>query len=147
MGVSTKLYLNTRWGLDDIKAIMERTQGKKVKIKSNHDIAPGFFTFTTGGQDVSVFINDQIPTGTATMLMMYATDEAHKLLKGIADVLGGILMDSDYDGQCQLINGAMYEEDGLPYFVKYAIIKDGIDPKDTQALLDSKKAWHERCGK
>ena len=34
MGVDTKLYLNTRWELDDIKTVLERTQGKKVTIRS-----------------------------------------------------------------------------------------------------------------
>ncbi len=147
MGVDTHLYLNTRWGLDDILDVIERTQGEKPKIRSHHDFAPGYFSLDFKGHSLNVFTQSQLPTGTVTYLSFSSNPKGIKILRDIANTLGGILMESDSDGKCEVIEGNMWEEDGLAYFLKYAIVHDGIDPNDIKALADSKQKWHKRVCK
>jgi hypothetical protein len=85
------------------------------------------------------------PLGTATLLDMHSDDEAHKLFKDIAENLGGIFMNNDIDMNCKIINGKAWEEDGLHYFLRYAITQDGIDSHDIMGLLKSMNAWYEKC--
>ena len=143
MGVDTKLYLSTRWEADDIKTVLERTSGETVTVRSNHGIAVGFYSFDVGNRSIWVHLNYHTAVGPLTMLAMRADEESHLLLRRVALTLGGLFMRYDSDEQCELIEGAMNEHDGLPYFVKYAIVNDGIDPRDIDALAESKKRWHE----
>ena len=147
MGIDAHLYLNTRWGLDDIVAVIERTQGEKPQITSHHDFAPGYFTFAFNGRMLNVHTQTQLPTGTVTLLSFRSNPQGIKILRDIAETFGGILMESDSDGNCEIIEGNMDEENALAYFLKYAIAYDGIDPDDLAALVNSKQRWHERIGR
>lgn len=144
MGVDARLYLNTRWGLDNIKDVIERTQNTKVEIRSHHDFSPGYFSFDFKDRMMNVHTYSNFPTGQVTHLSLCSNPEGIKILKDIAEVLGGVLMEQDYDGKCELIDGAMTDDNALPYFVKYAIVNDGIEPDDTEAFLESKQNWHKR---
>lgn len=144
MGVDAHLYLNTRWGLDDIKTVIGRTQDTEVAIRSHHDFAPGYFSFDFKDRMLNVHTYANFPTGQVTLLSLRSNPEGIKILRDVAEVLGGVLMKQDSDGECELIDGAMTEEDALPYFVKYAIVQDGINPEDIDALVESKKEWHKR---
>ena len=147
MGVNTHLYLNPKWRLDDILNVIERTQGEKPEIRSHHDFAPGYFEFGFKGRSLNVHTQTQLPTGVVTLLSFRSNPEGIKILRDIADTLGGILEERDSDGQCEVIEGNMWDEDGLAYFLKYAIVHDGIDPDDIEALADSKQKWHKRIDK
>ena len=144
MGVDTQLYLSTRWEADDIKAVLERTCEKEVDVISHHNISVGFFTFNVGQRRISVFMNNFTPLGSLTLLSMRADEESHRILKGVARTLGGLFMPYDTDGLCDWIDGGMNDHNGLPYFVKYAIVEDGIDPHDADELLASMKRWREQ---
>ncbi|MFA5937401.1 MAG: hypothetical protein WC822_06025 [Candidatus Paceibacterota bacterium] len=147
MGVDTKVYLNTRWNLDNIKTIIERTQNTKVEIESNHSFAPGYFTFTLPEKKRIIHVHSYTttPLGTATLLSMRSDEEGKQILKGIAEVVGGMFMDNDVDGKCDFIMGALTDEDGLGYFVKYALVHNGIDNHDIKGLLKSMNDWYDRC--
>ncbi len=147
MGVDTHLYLNTRWDLNDIIKVIERTQNKKVEVKAHEGMILGYFDFNVGERRIFVHLNSQTPIGSATYLSLHADEEAHKILKDIADVLGGILEYFDSDGKCEMIDGSLWEEDGLPYFLKHAIIEDGIDNHDLPALKQSISNWYDQCDK
>jgi len=147
MGVDAKLSLNPRWGLDDIVKVLERTQKQKVKVESCHKISAGFYYFNVANRNIAVFVNALFPTGSVTELSLSSDKQGIRILRDVANVFGGVLMESDSDGNCELINGAMFEHDGLPYFVKYAIVHDGIKPDDTQAFIDSMRKWHKEVGK
>jgi len=143
MGVDAKLYLNPRWGLDDIIKVLERTQKQKAKVESCHKISAGFYYFNVANRNIAVFVNTLFPTGAVTELSLRSDKQGIKILRDVADVFGGVLMESDSVGNCELINGTMFEHDGLPYFIKYAIVHDGIKPDGTQAFIDSMRKWHE----
>ena len=144
MGVDTHLYLNPRWGLDDILTVIERTQGEKPEIKSHHSFAPGYFSFDFKGRSLNVFTNHQLPTGAVTYLSFRSNPEGIKNLRDIAGVFGGIIMESDSEGLCEVIDGSLWDEVGLAYHLKYAIVNDGIPPDDIEALFSSKEMWHKR---
>jgi len=146
MSVTTNLYLNTRWELDDIKKVIERITGEKVEVTSNHDTSIGFYHFILPKmqRQISVFTDSRTPIGHATSLSLGANEQGHKLLKDIAEVFGGIYIDNDCEGKAEIINGAMDEGDALPYFIKYAIVDDGVDADDINGFLKSMHTWHQR---
>ena len=146
MGVNTHLYLNTRWGLDDILDVIERTQGEKPQIESHHSFAPGYFTFEFKERRLNIHTQSQLPTGVVTLLSFSSNPEGIKILRDIAKTFGGILMESDFEGKCEIIEGNLCEEDGLAYFLKYAIVHDGIEPDNMEALVRSKQEWQTRIG-
>lgn len=137
MGTSTILYLNPKWEIRDIADVLERTQGKEVQIEPQSVSIVGCFNIFVGDRRIFSIVNNRTPIGTMTYLSLGANEEGKKILRDIAEVLGGLFMDNDYDGKCELITGNADEDDGLPFFLKYAIVKDGIDPKDTEAFLKS----------
>ncbi len=148
MGTDTHLYLNTRWGLDDIKKVIERTQNAKVEVIAHSDnMLLGYFHFTVGERQIFVGTNCQTPIGTATYLSLSANEQAHKIFKDIASILGGILEYYDSDGKCEMIRGAMDDDDGIPYFVKYAILVDGIQNHDFKGLIKSINKWYDEYDK
>ena len=144
MGVDARLYLNVRWGLDDILNVIERTQGEKPEIRSHHDFAPGYFSFQFKGRNLNVHTQTESPVGFVTMLSLGSNPQGISILKAIAEVLGGILEENDYNGDCEMITGNMSDGDGLAYFVKYAVVHDGIQPDDLKGFIKSKQAWHNK---
>ena len=145
MGVDTHLYLNPKWELRDIITVLERTQKKPAEVKVHNGSLLGCYEFYVGKNKRRIFVivNTDLPTGAVTYMSMNSDDESLKIFRDVAKVLGGILMERDSDGECEIIEGNMNEEDALPYFLKYAIVDKGIDPDDTQALLKVKKQWEK----
>lgn len=142
MSVDTKLYLNPKWELEDIITVLERTQGKKVKVESCHKTSPGMFHFNVGDRMITVFTNHETPIGTVTYLSLGANNEAIKIFRDVAEILGGLLQPEDTREIHEMIQGKLDDEDAMPYFVKYAILHDGIEPDDLKGLLDSVKKWY-----
>ena len=149
MGVDTHLYLNSKHELRDIATVIERTAKTKVVIESQHNINPGYFIFQLPElkRMIHVHVNTTTPIGNCTLLDFSANEQAHDIFRKVADVFGGIFMDNDCDGQCEFIPGQLDENNALPYFIKYAIIHDGIEPDDIQALIKSMSDWYDRCDK
>jgi len=145
MSVDTKLYLNPRWELRDIVTVLERTTQKEVTIKhcDGKELLDCFEVFV-GKRRIFLIVNSSLPTGSATYMSLGSDDEAIKIFKDVAEVLGGILMENDCDGECEIIEGAMWEEDKLPFFLKCAIIDDGINPDDIDALKKFVTEWKNK---
>jgi hypothetical protein len=148
MSVDTHLCIGTRWSLEDIKKVLERTQNTKVEINYTHTPEMQRWEFKVGKNDRSMFVHIQYqtPIGQATMLSLGHNQQAIKIMRNIAVVLGGYLEESDCDSTGEMIHGRMDENDGLPYFVKFAILEEGISHDDLEALTASIKKWEERIG-
>ncbi len=150
MGEDTHLYVGHRWGADDIKAVIERTQATKVEVQSHHDIGIGYFDFTfsvgKNSRRMHVHTDASLPTGPATLLSLGANPQAVEIMRAIANCLGGILEPSDSSGDCQVIDGSFTDEDGLQYFLKYALVHDGVEHDDEQGFSESMAAWRKEMG-
>ena len=129
MGVDTGLYLSNRWDLDDLKNVIENHLGCPVKIESTLASFPNYqvFNFTYKGEQRSLNVHSatMTPLGRFTLITLKQTfGHANEILKSIAEVLGGLYYDNDYDGDMQWIEGKLSEEDKLSYHIKHAIIED-----------------------
>lgn len=169
MSVDTRLLLNSKWELDEIKDVMEnhldlieserkvktvrgeRVEKYKIETTSNHHVAPGYFNFTfkvSGSKDtrwMHVHTNYSSPLGSCTLLSLGAFGEAVNIMSTIADVLGGFLMEDDCsDKGYYERDGKLSDRDGLPYFLKRAIIHDKIDTDDLKGLNESIHKWYDR---
>jgi hypothetical protein len=144
MGRDTNLYLNKRWELNDIKAVIERITGESVKVESRHKISIGYFTFIVKNMGINVFADSHTPIGPATSLMHDLTPEAQQLFKDIANVLGGFYQEDDSVGSYDWINGEVSDDDGLQYFLKYTAIHDGVTRHDLTGYIIKMSQWYDR---
>ncbi len=144
MGVSTKLYLHPKWELDDIITVLERTQNAKVEVKSHHETSLGFFDLNVGNRQIATFVNsNSIPIGIFTELHLSADEQAHKIFRDLAEVLCGLFQPYNTNETYEVICSKLSDDDAMPYFVKYAILHDGVDPDDLKGILKSIKKWHD----
>ena len=144
MSESCNLYLNPKWKASEIRAVVERITGKPTKWESTHeaDYVRLVGEDSNSLMDISCFFNYQMPTGTYTLLTRGA--RGVEVFRQIASVLGGLLEENDYKGTLEFVDGKMSEHDALPYFVRYAIVNDGIEPHDLDGLKDSMTRWYDR---
>ena len=74
MGTSTKLYVSSRWELEDIKTIIENRFDVKIKVKDCSKTSIGMFQFVFKVGDnyrsMAVFVNHSTPLGVVTYLSL-----------------------------------------------------------------------------
>jgi len=152
MSVVTFLYLSSSWCLEDIITVIKKHLGYKVEIKCCVETSPRMFDFylTKDGHSniyMTVFVNGWSPLGPTTQLRLGANDEGKQIMKDIAEVLGGLIHWEDCDDNYELIDGLFNPEDGLPYFLKYAIINNEmVNVSDLKGLNKSIIKWEKRVG-
>ncbi|NVL91222.1 MAG: hypothetical protein HWN69_09595 [Desulfobacterales bacterium] len=148
MGVDANLYLNTRWELYDIIRLIERTQNTKVKVETPISFDPGFHRFELDGSAI-IYVHPyhQSPLGSCTLLVMPDVKRARKIFKDIADVLGGFIEWNDHHEPrvCEIVEGKMCEEDGLPFYLKHAILIDGISSDSLDEFILSAELQKSRA--
>ena len=149
MGESTNLYLSPRWSLEDIVKVIESQFGTKVDAQPTNKISLDMFHFCfkpkdSEGRVMTVFVNSPMPLGGMTCLSMYRCELNSKIMISIAKVLGGLYIDNDCDDKGELISGMFDEETQLPYFYKYAAIRNKLkDDKDLVGLNECIHEWHD----
>lgn len=144
MGVDVRLWLNPKWKLEDVKDVLERTSNTPVTSESTIG-SPSYHVFVMKDIGRMVHVHQsELPTGPATLLDMRSNPQGIQILRNVAEVFGGILQEDDSEERYEMIVGKMSENNGLPYFVKYAIMNDGIDPSNMASLVESIKGWEAR---
>ncbi len=137
MSQSCNLYLNPKWDGMTIKDVVERVANVKAEWKPTGQA--GYDVLVGGDFNISVFWNSRTSIGTFTHLSRGANGV--ELLRKVAEILGGLLEENDYDGKLEFIDGDTCEGNGLPYFVNYAIARDGADPRSIPDLIESINKW------
>ena len=149
MGTDTKLILSKRWELDDIKIVIENYLIKtKVKVIDCNTTSIGLFRFgfKIDKEERMMYVHSDYPTplGTATLISLGHNEQAIKIMKTIAEVLGGFLLESDCEGNHKSIQGMFSEGNGLSYFFKYAVLHNELkDENDLVGLNKSIHKWHK----
>ena len=142
MSVSTHLYVSHRYGVEDVKTVLEKhLHATDVKIKSA--VAPQMFRVTfkinDSNQQIYYHTDGHLPTGPCMLLSLGCNQEAIDIMRGIADVLGSIL--SDCEEKLEIIQGDLWEENGLPYFVKWATINGKMSKGTIRELNEAIREW------
>lgn len=148
MGVDAKLYLNSVWGLGEIKTVLEKHfEFENITIRSNHDFAPGYFnmTFNTPKNQIMfhVHLNSETPLGSATQISL--NNESIKILTKIAEIFGGFLIPKDYEDKGEMFYGQLWREDGLQYFLIDSVLNNEHD-NTVSGLNNSIKRWEKEVG-
>jgi len=144
MGVDTKLYISAKWDLDDIRVVLERTQQSKVEIEAATSMPNAYkINVIDKGRSIFCITPTNTPIGIATYLSLRSNDEAIQMFKDVAGIFGGLLNKTDTNSNFEWIQGICSAEDGLSYFVKYALVNDGINQHDLQGLIDSINNWYK----
>ena len=145
MGTSTKLYVSSRWQIEDIKTIIENKFKVEVTVKDCVEISIGMFqfmfTFKQQNRMMSIFSNSETPLGSAIQLNMSYNDDSIIIMETIAGILGGIIQKRDYEETYMMIPGKFIESNALPYFFKRAMLLDKME--DENDLVGLNKYIHE----
>ena len=149
MGVDTRLIISSRWSLENVKDVLEFHQGIKSKFRSCCKISSNYIIIECdNGRSINCFVNSHSVIGATTHLSLSSNPETIKMLKGIANVLGGFLNTEDTNEIYEHIEGYFTEEDGLPYHYKYAATHNEIgNNTDMIGLTESIKEWEIRYKK
>jgi hypothetical protein len=146
MGTDTHLYLSTEWQIDDIVNVLHNVTGAEVTVEPSTN-QPNCYSIDLKGDKInrSIFCitPTRCPVGNCTWMSLRSNDEGIKIFRDVAEVLGGILQPADTTEDCEMVSGKVDVEDGLPYFLRYAIVHDNIEPDDLQGLIDSIKRWYD----
>lgn len=153
MGVDSNLYINARYGTEDVAKLIEKhiplKEGSKVEIINTHTPdyhVIAFEPLDSHARQLSCFTGSDTPLGPSTHLMYRSNDEGIAIFRALANVVGGYLEESDSTGTLECITGRLSENNGLPYFIRYALINNEMkDEDDVQGLLDSIKKWEKEC--
>ena len=146
MGIDTRLLIGSKWSLKDVQDVLEYHQGIKTEIKSEVAISPNYFRLICeNGRMINCHYNTFTPLGPAFLLSMASNPEGIVMLKGIAEVIGGYLNKEDTNEEYEFYTGMLYDEDGLSYHLKNAIIHNELaDNDDLGGLLSSITAWNKK---
>ena len=146
MGVDARLLISNRWNLEDIKDILQHHQNIKAKIESKVSIASAYFQLVCdNGRMINCHYDYQTPLGGGILLSLRSNPQGIEILREIAKVTGGFLNETDIDENYDLIDGLLWEEDGLPYHYKYATTHNEIESNDDiDGLVASVKKWCKR---
>lgn len=146
MGVDSHLYLSNRWGLEDLKDIIENHFETKVNIRfCEYTPSMIIFSFDYEGNPFSMYIHQQTstPLGRFTMLSAHAYSSTHKIFNILGSIMGGLYEKEDSNGTMQFIYGKIRDEDGLQYHLKYAVFVNKIEGDDLEGLTESINNWNK----
>ena len=149
MGVDTRLIINSKWSLEDIKETVRAHLDVSVEWRATHTPSYNIFVFTHEGEERQMNVHTSYPTpiGPAVLLSLRHNDQAVRIMTVIAKALGGFLQPEDYAATYECFEGILYNDDGLPYFLKHAVIHDELkDNHDFHGLNESIHKWFDGIG-
>ena len=130
MGVDTKLYIHAKWQVGDICDLLSSRFGiDREKIKIEH-FRPGpisesmwiCFPFNETDRTMHFYPHASTPIGSCTSLSLHCDDDAQRILKTIGEAIGGLYEANDANGELDMLQGQLYDEDALSYFLKSMVL-------------------------
>jgi hypothetical protein len=139
MGVDTRLYVNSSWTVQDIKEVIEKRLNVPVEVKFN-DFAPDYICLVFAAsvfpnspkRMLNVHTKSDVGGFPAILLSLSANEEGHRILKTIAQTLGGLFNTHDTEDTYE-----EYEKPGkgnIDFIVKEAI-KDNPKMGDDDKMM------------
>ncbi len=134
------LYISAKWGITDITIVLDRNYSE-VSVKPSQT-QPNCYEITVDNHRIFCITPYEISVGICTYLSVTKSDKGINILRTIADTFGGIFCESDYYNSWTMHDGKLATDDGLPFSITYAIIRDGINPDDLHGLIKSISKWN-----
>lgn len=102
MGVDTRLYINPKWEVKDIKEVIEKRFKTTAKVNF-HDFAPDYMTIQfkipDGQYERLLHVHTKTEVGglPAILLDFRSNEEGIAILKKLAETFGGLFNEADTD--------------------------------------------------
>lgn len=148
MGIDAQLMTNAKYSADDIKDIIESMpEVSNFKVQVN-DWATSYvifrFKFNDEDRQMNIHFHSDGYGLPCTLCTLGQWGSANYILTKIGKILGGFFTENDCEGKYEMFQGLLNEEDGLPYFLKEALIKSKMtDNDDIDGLISYIKEWKE----
>jgi hypothetical protein len=152
MSQSTKLLISRRWSVSNIKTVIESYISNYIEIENKNAIAPEMFTatFKYNGEERMMYIHGDVksPIGDMIQLSLRQDKSSIEIMNIIAKIFGGLIQENDSYENYKMVDGQFDEENGLLYFLKYAILHNEMkDYNDLKGLINCIKEWEKRIGR
>lgn len=143
MGVDTRLLINSKWEIEDVRDILEHHFNIKAKMISRASSHSTYYQLDCdNGRTINCHYNQDSPIGNCVLLSLHSDKQGIKILQQIATVTGGFLNEEDFNEKYKQIMGMFWDEDGLSYHYKYAAVHNELASNaDIEGLTESVKKW------
>jgi hypothetical protein len=148
MGVNTQLLINSKYQINDIVRVIERTRQTKVTVNTTHDynyLRLSFKDGVTGEErDMSIFLNCTKSIGNFTLLDLGMWGSSVGIMENIAEVFGGLICENDCEDKWEFINGVMNENNSLFLWKEGAIEGKINTSSDVEKFYNFHKDWDSK---
>jgi hypothetical protein len=148
MGVDTKLYINPRYTVENIRDCIEAHLKTKVTLEVPENMSGMYMLLFKDGNDdrqMYVFPSSNTPIGIFTQLHLRHWGRAVEIMRAIGEVFGGLLQPEDCTEEFEMIYGKLNEGNGIPYFIKYALINNYMTSEDDMdGLKQAIDEWYKK---
>lgn len=136
MGVSTKLYVNPRYGMNEVEQLV-KTIGGTLK-KTEYHAAGGFIYFDYNGEDRMLHVYRGEGSGCpmpSTSLSLNAWGSNMEIMKKFALIVGGFLIASDCDDKGEMFQDP--HQGNAEFILRHQILERGLTHKDADKFSDA----------
>jgi hypothetical protein len=151
MGVDTQLYISHRWNVEDVRDVLTRRLGYKVKTELS-DSSPTYFRliFNTGGEYdriLHVHTDSEIGGFPAINMNFRSNDEGIAILRKLAESFGGLFAEEDCSGTFEEIQAP--DQGNAAYVLKECLKTNPRAGSDTDTLVEMlrSESWSRVKGK
>ena len=152
MSIDSKLYINQRFDERDIRDILTNHIGainvKTVTSSATPEMLIIYFTLNGKNRMMFYHLKSETPLGIVGLLSLSSNDQTKEIFTKIANVIGGFFIHEDTNDNGKMIYGMAFEEDGLPWFIKQAMVqgemKDNDDLTGLSRFIEKWNEYHKR---
>ena len=155
MSVSAKVITNAKYNAGDVKTILENMKGvTDLKMRSTHSCGYTVLNFEfkkyedgeVEQRQMNIFTNCNDYGLPCTMIDLGAWGSAEFILEKIWKIFGGFYCKNDCEDIWENCAGSLAEKNGLPYFIKEALLSGTMkNENDGKGLIKHMKDWEIRC--
>lgn len=155
MSISAKVITNAKYSADDVKTILENIEGvSNLKMRSTSSCCYTILGFEfkkyedseDEQRQMNIFTNCNNYGLPCTMIDLGAWGSVEFILEKIWKILGGFYCKNDCEDVWENCAGSLAETNGLPYFIKEALLSGTMkNENDGNGLIQFIADWEERC--
>lgn len=147
MSSSTQVFLSSTVQLEDIAKVIERTFDTTIDYHPTQSPSFQQWIFKVDGTKRILSLHTNLRKGgfCGTLLSLGSHSAGIRVMKTLVELFGGFFTTDDNEGTWDSFQGQFDPEDGLPYFVRAALV-NGKKPSDLNALVAQIKEFEVNVG-
>lgn len=144
MAIYSKLYYSHRWENREITDIVSRLLKSKMKLDGSAFVDGEALSLQNNNTYLTIHMSVDTPIGNCRLLSMPGQNQS--LLRQIGECIGGFYSGDD-GATWECLQGKLWEENGLQFFLKSAAIhNENFDGESIGELQTTIQEWEKKHG-